>query len=184
MIPWKEGISDIISAYLCSNYKNDSGSGINLSIIERIYRFLLFQSTHTDKTRYFLVFFFNKRLEDKLQLMARVSAQGCEIRGGAVLFRPSCPPACRMPHPIPRRSAAHEVQIKSKSKSNFWGVAVAAEEERHTSPLDKERSYRLHFLNNQSSSLHPVRKSITGIFLIQILTWANILCSVEEDTGR
>lgn len=67
---------------------------------------------------------------------------------------------------------------------NFWGVEIAAEERQHTSPLDKERPYKLNFLNNQSSNLHPMRKTITRIFLIQILIWANMLRGVEEYTGR
>lgn len=67
---------------------------------------------------------------------------------------------------------------------NFWGAAIAAEEGQHTSPLDKERSYKLNFLNNQSSNLHPARKSITRIFLIQILIQANTLPGAEEHTGR
>lgn len=38
---------------------------------------------------------------------------------------------------------------------SFWGVAIAVGEGQHPSPLDKERSYKLIFPDNQSSNLHP-----------------------------
>lgn len=118
-----------------------SGSHIKLSASERISHILIFQTIHTDKNLYLLVFF-NERLEESLQLTARGSSSGCEIRSRVVLFVQHCLVGYSIPHPaspIPQPPSQGLGEVPHDISEGL-GVAVAAVEAQLTSPLDKESS--------------------------------------------